>query len=103
MDLHAYNAWRRALVPHEVGTRFEFLKPHQSTTVANSFKAGQTVELVKVRDPFLTVREAKYPCDQTCEMVLISKSGKRFKKDLHVSVEGVHKWLDDGTLKLVDS
>lgn len=102
MDLHAYNAWRRALTPHAIGTRFEFLKPYQGINVANSFKAGQLVELTLVREPLMR-KGTLYPCDQICEMVLVSKTGKRFKKDLHVSVEGVHKWIDDGTLKLVDN
>lgn len=97
-DLFGYKHWRNNLVPYPVGTMFRFLKDY--TPPGQSFRVGQLVKVMAVRDAMLYKHE-KVAGDMIYELVICSVRGKPFTKSLFLSVEGVEHWMEDGQLEKV--
>lgn len=100
-DLHAYNAWRRALTPLPVGTVIRFDEMYRGTIMRDDIKAGSHFKIESVRDPMMR-RGQLYPADYVYEMRLVSPKGKPFKRVENWYVEGVAKGLAEGKLSLVE-
>lgn len=94
-DLFGYKHWRNTLVPYPIGAMFRFLKDY--TPPGRSFKVGQLVKVMAVRDAMICKHE-KAGGDMIYELVVCSCRGKPFSKTLYLSVEGVENWLEEGKL-----
>lgn len=103
ISLHGYKEWRRSLVPLPVGTVIEWVEPYTSFTLADNIKAGQLFKLVKVRESFGASRsEDKIDADKVYDMVLVSKTGKEFKKTMAWSIEIIARKIYLGEVKIYE-
>jgi hypothetical protein len=98
LSLHGYKEWRRSLVALPVGTAVEWVVGYTGITLDTTIKPGQLFKITKVRAPFGGPNECM--ADQVYEMVLVSKSGKEFKKRAQWNVEGIASKLHHGQCKL---
>ena len=98
VSLHGYKEWRRSLVPLEVGTVIQWVNEYQGVSLSSSIKAGQMFKITNVRENIL--RKPECAADNVYDMVLVSKSGREYKKKMAWSVESVARGLHEGDLML---
>lgn len=98
VSLHGYKEWRRSLVPLEVGTVIQWVEAYTGLSLASNVKAGQTFKITNLRESLIGKPECD--ADKVYDMVLVSKSGRPYKKKMAWSVESVARGLHDGKLML---
>lgn len=101
LSLHGYQAWRRGLEPLPVDTVVEWVQPHTGLVLSDNIKSGQLFKITAVRAPLMG--KATIEAEKVYDMVLVSASGKVFKKKTAWSVESVARAVHRGEVKLRSS
>lgn len=101
-DLHKYKAWRMSLTPLPVGTivRWTDERHYAGSTKAGDIVRGQMFILEGTRDPLFGVNECD--ADQIYIGTQCSKTGKKYKRDFFVSVEGIARWIAEYRMEIVN-
>lgn len=98
--LHAYKAWRGSLVALPPGTILEWSK--EFTALGNpAFKPGQRYKIIKTRTSPFTRPEDQCEANLVYEMILVSKTGKEFKKRADIYVEGIARAIVKGQVTVL--
>lgn len=100
MSLHGYHDWRASLVALPVGTIIQWVEPYSGVSLSTSVKAGQAYK-IKAVNQYSRVRPIVGDCDKVYDMVLVSKSGREYKKKMGWSVEHIARGLHEGKLMQV--
>jgi hypothetical protein len=98
-SLHGYKAWRASLTPFPDGTVITWVEPYLGTSLACSVRAGNSFKIVGCRPSFIGNSTAT--ADLVYDMVLVSKTGREYKKKMGWSVEHIARGLHEGTLMLL--
>lgn len=93
--LLAYKNWRQSLVPLAVGTQLTFVAAYIGATLSASIPAGSD----------FVVKDVVYPSGSRGEsgravytMVLVSPTGKEFKRRVYWGVEEIARRIELGTI-----
>jgi len=100
VSLLGYKAWRESLAPLEVGIIVEWVKPYSAFTVYDSISAGQRFLIKRVKGP--SFGTSKLDADKVYEMVLVSKTGKEFKKKTCWSVENLARRIHLAEITIIN-
>lgn len=100
-DLHGYKAWRRSLQPAPMSTIIRWVDDtkYSGSTQADDILKGQMFILEGVRDPLFGVNECD--ADKIYLATQCTKTGKKFKRTLSVSVEGVARWYLEDKIEIL--
>lgn len=101
ISLHGYQAWRKSLEPLAIGTVIEWVTPYTGSTLPDNIKAGQLFKLTSVRDSFNS-RADNIDAAKVYDMVLVSKTGKEFKKKMAWSIENIARKIHLGEVKIYE-
>lgn len=101
-DLHGYKAWRNSLVPLEVGTVLEWIGTEKlaGSTQAGDFKPGQFVVVKKLRAPYAG-KQSTSVADKVYDLTRCTRTGKEYERQLHLTVEGIATFLDEGKIRII--
>ena len=97
--LQAYKNWRGSLKPLPIGTQLTFVVAHDGVTQDSSIKAGShfVVENVIHRGGS---GQAGDIAQAVYALVLVSKTGKKFKRRAHWNAEGIARRIELGEVVL---
>lgn len=102
-NLHAYKCWRETLEIIKPGTILCWVSPYPYNphTPNNCIVEGQYLIAEIDQEPIVS-RWDKTPAGRIVPLTRCTKAGKRYKKQFMFSMEGIAKYIDDGSLKIVE-
>ncbi len=98
VSLLGYKAWRASLEALPIGTVIQWVDHYVGTSLASSVRAGQTFKILRVRSSI--IGNSQLVADLVYDMVLVSKTGREYKKKMGWSVEGIARGLHEGKLMM---